>query len=57
MKDIFRITIEQYNHKTSVEVARPDVTLTDAMELIERALLGAGYTHGSIDDYFNRQQQ
>ena len=54
MKDIFRITIEQYDNKTSVEVERSDVTLTQAMELIERALLGAGYAQGSIDDYFNK---
>ena len=53
MKDIFRITIEQYDNKTSVEVGQADLTVSEAMELIERALLGIGYAQSSIEEYFN----
>jgi hypothetical protein len=55
MKDIFRITIEQYDNKASVEVEQADLTVSEAMELIKRALLGIGYAQSSIEEYFDRK--
>ena len=55
MKDVFKITIEQYDNKTSVEVGRADLTVSEAMELVERALVGAGYAQSSVEEYFNEK--
>lgn len=55
MKNVFRITIECYDLKTSVEVGRADLTVSEAMELVERALVGVGYAQSSVEEYFNEK--
>ena len=43
MNQPFRITIEHYDQRVSVEVDHSDVTAAEAVELFERALAGAGF--------------
>ena len=43
IKKPFRITIEQYDQKVSVEVDHSDVSLSEVAELLEQALKGAGF--------------
>jgi len=57
MKNIFKITIEQYDNKASVEVKQADLTVSEAMELIQRALLGIGYAQSSVEKYFNTKEK
>ena len=57
MKNIFRITIEQYDNKASVEVEQADLTVSEAMDLIQRALLGIGYAQSSVEKYFNTKER
>lgn len=48
----FRITIESYDMKISVEKPRSDLNIKEAMELVEQALLAVGYSKESIEEYF-----
>lgn len=51
-KQPFRITIEQYNQKVSVEVDHSDVTLEQVVDLLEQALMGAGWSEAQVSDIF-----
>ena len=58
MKDIkqpFRITIEHYNQKVSVEVDHSDVGLGEVSELLEQALKGAGFTEDDVMKMINQE--
>ena len=44
IKKPFRITIEQYDQKISVEVDHSDVSLPEVAGLLEQALKGAGFS-------------
>jgi len=52
MNQPFRITIEHYDQRVSVEVDHSDVTADEAVELFERAMRAAGfdYVNVRIDD-------
>jgi hypothetical protein len=51
-KQPFRITIEQYNQKVSVEVDHSDVGVDEVAVLLEQALLGAGWGEAHIAEIF-----
>ena len=58
MKDIkkpFRITIEHYNQKVSVEVDHSDVDLGEVSELLEQALKGAGFLESQVKEMINQE--
>jgi hypothetical protein len=58
MKDIkkpFRITIEQYDQKISVEVDHSDVSLPEVAELLEQALKGAGFSEEGVTEMINQE--
>jgi len=48
MNQPFRITIEHYDQRVSVEVDHSDITTTEAVELFERALAGAGFPNVTL---------
>ena len=55
IKKPFRITIEQYNQKVSVEVDRSDVSLSEVAELLEQALKGAGFLESQVKEIINQE--
>ena len=58
MKDLkkpFRITIEQYDQKISVEVDHSDVNLSEVAELLEQVLKGAGFSEEGVMEMINQE--
>tara|TARA_B100000497_G_C7352440_1_gene229788 strand:+ start:390 stop:569 length:180 start_codon:yes stop_codon:yes gene_type:complete len=58
MKDIekpFRVTIEHYNQKVSVEIDHSDVSLSEVAELLEQALKGAGFLESQVQEMINQE--
>ena len=58
MKDIekpFRITIEHYDQKISVEVDHSDVSLPEVAELLEQVLKGAGFSEEGVMEMINQE--
>jgi hypothetical protein len=58
MSDItkpFRVTIEHYNQKISVEVDHSDVSLSEVAELLEQALKGAGFSESRVKEMINQE--
>ena len=58
MKDLkqpFRITIEHYNQKVSVEVDHSDVSLSEVADLLEQVLKGAGFLEESVTKMINQE--
>ena len=51
-KQPFRITIEQYNQKVSVEVDHSDVSVTELIDLLEQALMGSGWAESQVEEIF-----
>ena len=51
----FRITIEQYNQKVSVEVDHSDVSLSEVADLLEQALKGAGFLESQVQEIINTE--
>lgn len=54
-KKPFRITIEHYDQKISVEVDHSDVSLTEVADLIEQALKGAGFSENNVKEMINQE--
>tara|TARA_Y100000385_G_scaffold252181_1_gene275465 strand:- start:224 stop:403 length:180 start_codon:yes stop_codon:yes gene_type:complete len=58
MRDIekpFRVTIEHYNQKVSVEIDHSDVSLSEVAELLEQALKGAGFLESQVQEMINQE--
>ena len=55
MKQPFRITIEHYNQKVSVEVDHSDVSLSEVADLLEQVLKGAGFLEESVTKMINQE--
>ena len=58
MNDInkpFRVTIEHYNQKVSVEVDHSDVSLSEVADLLEQALKGAGFLESQVKEIINQE--
>lgn len=51
-KQPFRITIEHYNQKVSVEVDHSDVNIEQLVDLLEQALMGAGWSEAQVAEIF-----
>ena len=55
LKKPFRITIEQYDQKISVEVDHSDVSLPEVAELLEQVLKGAGFSEEGVMEMINQE--
>jgi len=55
LKKPFRITIEQYDQKISVEVDHSDVNLSEVAELLEQVLKGAGFSEEGVMEMINQE--
>ena len=49
-----KITVEQYNTKTSIKVDHDDVDYDDFMDLIMRISQGVGYDSKTIENYWKK---
>lgn len=52
MKQPFRITIEHYNTKVSIEKDHSDLDISEVVEMIEQALIAAGYSADTVEEIF-----
>lgn len=53
MKETFKITIEHYDEKVSIEKNYSDVDASALAEMLHRACLAAGYLPSTVDEIFN----
>jgi len=52
MKEPYRITIEQYEYKYSVEIDTSDINFTEYVELLRSISLAAGWSIKDVKDLF-----
>ena len=52
-KQPYRITIEQYEYKYSVEVDHSDISFTEYVELLRQLTLAAGWGTDSVEEFFD----
>jgi len=52
-KQPYRITIEQYEYKYSVEVDHSDISFTDYVELLRQITLAAGWGIDAVEEFFD----
>lgn len=52
MKQPYRITIEQYEYKYTVEVDHSDITYTEYIDLLKQISLAAGWGYEAVDEVF-----
>ena len=50
----FRITIEHWDEKISVEMDHSDLDLDQVAELLQRALMATGFNPESVKELFER---
>jgi hypothetical protein len=52
-KQPYRITIEQYEYKYSVEVDHSDISFTEYIELLRKITLAASWGTEEVNEFFN----
>ena len=52
MKQPYRITIEQYDQKVSIEKDRSDITLDDFADMIYSISIAAGWSEDQLKEIF-----
>jgi len=52
-KQPYRITIEQYEYKYSVEVDHSDIDFTEYVELLRQITLSAGWGTDAVKEFFD----
>ena len=52
-KQPYRITIEHYDYKHSVEVDHSEIDFTEYVELLRRISLAAGWGTEAVDELFS----
>ena len=54
-KQPYRITIEQYEYKYSVEVDHSDISFTEYVELLRQLTLAAGWGTDAVEEFFDEE--
>jgi hypothetical protein len=54
MKQPYKITIEQYEYKYSVEVDHSDIDFTEYIELLRSLSLAVGWSVESVKEFFDK---
>jgi len=49
----YRVTIEQYEYKYSVEVDHSDISFTDYIDLLRQITLAAGWGTDAVEEFFD----
>lgn len=52
-KQPYRITIEQYEYKYSVEVDHSDIDFTEYVELLRKITSAAGWGTDAVEEFFD----
>jgi len=52
MKQPYRITIEQYEYKYTVEIDHSDIDFTEYIDLLKKITLAAGWGNEAVDEVF-----
>ena len=52
MKQPFRITIEHYDMKVSIEKDHSDLGIDEVVEMIKQALMAAGFLADTVEEIF-----
>jgi hypothetical protein len=52
MKQPYRITIEHYEYKYTIEVDHSDISFTEYVDLLKQISLAAGWGNESVDEVF-----
>ena len=52
-KEPYRITIEQYEYKYSVEVDHSDISFTEYVELLRKITLAASWNTNQVKEFFD----
>jgi hypothetical protein len=52
MKQPYRITIEQYEYKYTVEVDHSDISYTEYIDMLRQISLAANWGNESVDEVF-----
>ena len=52
-KQPYRITIEQYEYKYSVEIDHSDIDFTEYVELLRKITLAAGWGTDTVKEFFD----
>ena len=52
-KQPYKITIEQYEYKYSVEVDHSDISFTDYVDLLRQITLAAGWGIDAVEEFFD----
>ena len=52
MKQPYKITIEQYEYKYTIEVDHSDISFTEYIDLLRQISLAAGWGNESVDEVF-----
>ena len=53
-KQPYKITIEHYDTKVSIEIDHSDITLDELATLLKSVLLAAGWSEALIDELINK---
>jgi hypothetical protein len=51
-KQPYRITIEQYEYKYSVEVDHSDIDFTEYVDILRQISLASGWSINMVEDFF-----
>ena len=52
-KEPYRITIEQYEYKYSIEVDHSDIDFTKYVDLLRQITLAAGWNTDAVEEFFD----
>ena len=52
-----KITVEHYDEKVSIETKHDDLNFEAFMELIRKLAHGIGYANGTINEWFNEEDE
>ena len=52
-KQPYRITIERYEYKCSVEVDHSDISFTEYVDLLRQISLAAGWGTDAVEEFFD----
>jgi hypothetical protein len=52
MKQPYRITIEQYEYKYTVEVDHSDISYTEYIDMLRQISLAANWGYEAVDEFF-----
>ena len=52
-KQPYRITIEQYEYKFTIEVDHSDIDFSEYVDLLKQISLAAGWSAETVDEFFD----